>query len=948
MSDYKSTLNLPETEFPMRGNLPAREPDLLAHWEAIGLYEKIRATFKGRKKFILHDGPPYANGNIHLGHAVNKILKDIIVKSKSMLGYDAPYVPGWDCHGLPIEHKVETMIGKAGDKVEYSEFRAKCRQYAMAQVDGQRKDFIRLGVFGDWQKPYLTMDFQTEADIIRALGKIAENGHLHKGYKPVYWSVVGGSALAEAEVEYHEKTSNAIDVSYPVSQPEDLLSRFGLSQADAGRGTLSLVIWTTTPWTLPSSLALSVGAELEYVLLQVETELGAERWVVCSELAEGLAKRAKVLSHSELGRVAGLQLEGLSCQHPFYDRQVKVLLGDHVTTDAGTGVVHTAPDHGLEDFAVCQKYGVETINPMDDRGVFREHMPLFAGQHVYKVDDPVIALLREQGRLLSHEKIRHSYAHCWRTKTPLIYRATPQWFISMDKNHLKDDAMAAIKQVRWVPSWGQNRIEAMVGQSPDWCISRQRTWGVPIAFFVHRETQALHPETPRLIEAVAKAVEQRGIDAWWELDPAALLGAEAEQYEKVTDTLDVWFDSGVTHTAVLAKRPELDQYPADMYLEGSDQHRGWFQSSLKTAIAIHGKAPYRQVLTHGFTVDEKGHKMSKSMGNGIEPQEITNEMGADILRLWVSATDYSAEMAMSKQILVRTADSYRRIRNTARFILANLNGFQPARDALPAPEMLALDQWIVDKTLKLQNEIAHAYDNYQFVQVYQKVHNFCALELGGFYLDIIKDRQYTTQKESKARRSAQTALYHIAEALARWIAPILSFTAEEIWKELPANTSGRSESVFLETFYEGLTPISEGVELGVQYWDRILEVKAAVNKALEDARNNGIAKKGGSLSTEAILYCSDALGRELARLGDELRFVLITSKADVRPLAERKDAARATEVEGLFVEIKATESAKCERCWHHMPEVGTLPGHEDLCQRCVDNIEGEGEVRHFA
>lgn len=451
-----------------------------------------------------------------------------------------------------------------------------------------------------------------------------------------------------------------------------------------------------------------------------------------------------------------------------------------------------------------------------------------------------------------------------------------------------------------------------------------------------------------MIEAVAKAVEQRGIDAWWELDPAALLGAEAEQYEKVTDTLDVWFDSGVTHTAVLAKRPELDQYPADMYLEGSDQHRGWFQSSLKTAIAIHGKAPYRQVLTHGFTVDEKGHKMSKSMGNGIEPQEITNEMGADILRLWVSATDYSAEMAMSKQILVRTADSYRRIRNTARFILANLNGFQPARDALPAPEMLALDQWIVDKTLKLQNEIAHAYDNYQFVQVYQKVHNFCALELGGFYLDIIKDRQYTTQKESKARRSAQTALYHIAEALARWIAPILSFTAEEIWKELPANTSGRSESVFLETFYEGLTPISEGVELGVQYWDRILEVKAAVNKALEDARNNGIAKKGGSLSTEAILYCSDALGRELARLGDELRFVLITSKADVRPLAERKDAARATEVEGLFVEIKATESAKCERCWHHMPEVGTLPGHEDLCQRCVDNIEGEGEVRHFA
>jgi isoleucyl-tRNA synthetase len=950
MSDYKSTLNLPDTEFPMRGNLPEREPLLLAHWESIELYHKIREVFRGRKKFILHDGPPYANGNIHLGHAVNKILKDIIVKSKSMLGFDAPYVPGWDCHGLPIEHKVETMIGKAGDKVDFPEFRRKCREYAMAQVDGQRKDFVRLGIFGDWQKPYLTMDFQTEADIIRALGRIAENGHLHKGYKPVYWSVVGGSALAEAEVEYHEKTSNSVDVSYPVADPADVLRRFGIDSENSGEGEISLVIWTTTPWTLPASLAISVGPAIEYALLSCRTERGAERWVVSRELAAALCERSGVTDYKVVAVCEGQALEGLLCQHPFYPREIPVLLGDHVTLEAGTGAVHTAPDHGLEDFVVCQKYGIETINPMNDGGIFREHVGIFAGQHVYKADDQVLSVLRDNGRMLSHAKIRHSYAHCWRTKTPLIYRATPQWFISMDKKHLKRDALAAIKTVRWVPSWGQNRIEAMVGQSPDWCISRQRTWGVPIPFFVHKESGELHPETPRLIEAVAKAVEGKGIDAWWEMDQDEVLGSESAQYEKTTDTLDVWFDSGVTHTAVLAKRPELAQYPADMYLEGSDQHRGWFQSSLKTAIAIHGTAPYLQVLTHGFTVDEKGHKMSKSMGNGIEPQEITGQMGADILRLWVAATDYSAEMTMSKQILVRTSDSYRRIRNTARFMLANLHGFVPASHALDSTAMLALDRWIVDRAWLLQNEISTAYDNYQFVQVYQKIHNFCALELGGFYLDIIKDRQYTTPRDSIARRSAQTALYHLTEALTRWISPILSFTAEEIWQTLPPPVSGskRAESVFLETFYEGLTPLPAAVEQGREYWSIILTVKAAVNKALEDARNRGIAKKGGSLSTEVTLYCPLELKEQLEKLGNELRFVLMTSEACLKDSVERSESAMATDVEGLFVDISASESAKCERCWHHRPEVGSLPGHDDLCQRCVDNIEGPGEIRQFA
>ncbi|OZG71469.1 isoleucine--tRNA ligase [Hahella sp. CCB-MM4] len=941
MSDYKHTLNLPETDFPMRGNLPQREPAMLQKWQEMGLYEKIRATFKGRNKFILHDGPPYANGNIHLGHAVNKILKDVIVKSRTVAGYDSPYVPGWDCHGLPIEHKVETMIGKAGEKVGYKEFRQKCREYAMKQVEGQRKDFIRLGVFGSWDKPYLTMDFQTEADIIRALGKIAVSGHLQKGYKPVYWSVVGGSALAEAEVEYHDKTSNSIDVSYPAVDQAAVLNVF---EDASGDGDVSAVIWTTTPWTLPASLAISAGADIDYVLVQIDRGQGAERLLMAESLVESVMARAKLDDFSIVGHAKGAALEKLRFHHPFYRREVPILLGDHVTLDAGTGLVHTAPDHGLEDFAVCRKYGIETINPLDDKGIYRDTVELFAGEHVYKVDDHIIDVLKEKGHLLSHGKLTHSYAHCWRTKTPLIYRATPQWFISMEKAGLKEKALEEIKKVRWVPAWGQNRIEAMVEQSPDWCISRQRTWGVPIAFFVDKNTEELHPNTAELIEQVALRVEKVGMDAWWDMDPAELLGDEADQYKKVTDTLDVWFDSGVTHSAVLRPREELGQYPADLYLEGSDQHRGWFQSSLKTAVAINGTAPYKQVLTHGFTVDEKGHKMSKSLGNGIEPQEIMNELGADILRLWVAATDYSAEMALSREILKRTADSYRRIRNTSRFLLANLNGFEPEQHALPLSELLALDRWIVDKAWLIQEEIKKAYEQYNFVQVYQKVHNFCVLELGGFYLDVIKDRQYTTQKDSVARRSAQTALYHIAEALVRWIAPILSFTAEEIWNCLPG---ARSESVFLETYYEGLEPLEESVELGRAYWNQVLEVKAAVNKALEDARNTGKVK--ASLSTEVDLYCSEDLKSSLELIGDELRFVLITSRVTVHNMADAgADAAATTEVSGLKAVVSPSEYKKCERCWHHMPDVGTHDSHSDLCGRCIENVDGDGEPRSYA
>ncbi len=940
MSDYKDTLNLPQTDFPMRGNLAQREPEMLKQWEQMGLYQKIRTASQGRDKFILHDGPPYANGDIHIGHAVNKILKDIIVKSKNQAGFDAPYVPGWDCHGLPIEHKVETLIGKAGTKKTFKEFRQKCRDYAHKQVNGQKKDFIRLGVFGDWENPYLTMNFATEANIIRALGKIVENGHLVKGYKPVYWSVVGASALAEAEVEYQDKVSTAIDVRFLAVDQQSFLGAFELD--GDSEGPVSAVIWTTTPWTLPSNQAVSLNADLDYVLVELDLGAGKERILLVEALLEDAMSRYGVEEYRVVGRCSGQALEHQQLQHPFYDKQVPVILGDHVTTDAGTGAVHTAPDHGVEDFVVGQKYAIETLNLVDGHGIFVQAAGQFAGQHVYKVDDEVVALLREKGCLIKSHKFEHSYPHCWRTKTPLIYRATPQWFISMDEKNLKQDALEAIKGVQWFPSWGQNRIEAMVDQSPDWCVSRQRTWGVPITLFIHKETQALHPDTARLIEAVAERVEKAGIDAWFDLEPQELLDDEADQYIKVNDTLDVWFDSGVTHYSVLDQDDKLS-FPADLYLEGSDQHRGWFQSSLKTGIAIKGVAPYKQVLTHGFTVDQDGRKMSKSLGNVVAPQTVMNKYGADILRLWVAATDFSGEMAVSDEILKRTADSYRRIRNTSRFLLSNLSGFDPALHSVAPEEMLALDRWAVDRAAQLQQEITDAYQNYQFLNVYQKVHHFCALDLGGFYLDIIKDRQYTTQADSLARRSCQTALFHIMEAMVRWVAPILSFTAEEIWKHLPGE---RSESVHLETWYQGLFELDAEAAMGRDYWQQILEVKTVVNKELENQRNAGTVKSG--LSTDIVLYADPALKAMLEQLGDELRFVLITSSAAVEALADAAPDAVETELSSLKLTVALSDNQKCTRCWHHREDVGAVAGHPELCGRCVENVDGEGEQRAYA
>lgn len=940
-NQYKHTLNLPKTGFPMKANLAQREPQRLKAWQQADVYGQIRQKFAGRETFILHDGPPYANGDIHIGHSVNKILKDIIVKSKTLQGFDAPYVPGWDCHGLPIEHKVETKVGKAGTKVDHKTFRKKCREYAAKQVDGQRKGFVRLGVLGDWDNPYLTMNYQTEANIVRALGKIVDNGHLVRGFKPVYWSVVGGSALAEAEVEYQDKDSFSIDVAFAVADEAQLTNAIG---GLGGEGEVNVVIWTTTPWTLPSNQAVCVHPKLDYVVVECEVPsmgAGKRRLILAHALLEMALARYQAGEHKIVARFKGEAIEKLSLQHPFYPKQVPVILGDHVTTEAGTGCVHTAPDHGVEDFVAAKKYGIETLNLIGDNGVFNENTAIFSGQHVYKVDENIIALLIEQKVLCAEEKISHSYAHCWRTKTPLIYRATPQWFIGMQERGLLDAAKQAVDGVQWIPDWGRARIDGMLASSPDWCISRQRTWGVPITLFVHKVTQELHPNTVALIEQVAQRIEQSGIDAWFDLDPADLLGAEADDYSKVTDTLDVWFDSGVTHYSVLENTSGL-HYPADLYLEGSDQHRGWFQSSLKTALAMNNSAPYKAVLTHGFTVDAEGKKMSKSLGNIVAPQEVMNELGADVLRLWVAATDFSGEMSVSNEILKRVSDSYRRIRNTARFLLSNLEGFDPDQHLLANDQLLLLDRWAISRAAQLQQEILADYNNYQFHAIYQKLHNFCVVDMGSIYLDIIKDRQYTTQADSVARRSAQTALYHIVEAFTRWIAPILSFTADELNEFIPGK---RSDNIFVEEVYDGVVNLLDQAAGEVELMETLCSVKEAVNKALESQRAAGVI--GASLEAEIEIYASNELAQQLRVIEDELRFVLIASAVVVSD-AEAPEAALATELPSLKLVVRKSDHSKCVRCWHYRAEVGSIEGHEQLCQRCVDNVDGNGEIRKYA
>ncbi len=932
MTDYKHTLNLPQTDFPMKASLAEREPLILKRWEEIDIYAAMRKAGVGKPKFILFDGPPYANGNIHVGHAVNKTLKDMVVKSKTLSGFDAPYVPGWDCHGLPIELNVEKKYGKPGQKISATEFRAAAREYAMSQIDIQRAEFIRLGVTGDWFNPYMTMDYRYEANIIRSLSSIINNHHLQKGYNPVYWCLDCASALSEAEVEYADKTSLSIDVRFAVVSESACEALFpGLK---AGKGAISIPIWTTTPWTLPANQAVALNPALDYVLVQCD---GKERVIVAKDLLESIMQRYGVSQFEVLGTALGEALEGLKLKHPLFDKQVPVVLGDHVTVDSGTGAVHTAPAHGPDDFLIGKKYQLPLENPVGDDGCYISTTPFFAKIHVRKADPEVMKVLEENNTLIVQSKLTHSYPHCWRHKSPLIYRATPQWFISMEQGGLREQALAAIPGVEWVPDWGQSRIHGMIANRPDWCVSRQRTWGTPLALFIHKETGELHPNTNELLEKVALAVEKQGIEAWYQLKPEELLGDDAKHYQKVTDVLDVWYDSGVGHECVLKQRKEL-AFPADLYLEGSDQHRGWFQSSLLASVAINKIAPYKEVLTHGFTVDGQGRKMSKSIGNVIAPDEVIKTLGADVLRLWIASVDYRTEMAVSKEILTRTSETYRRIRNTARFLLANLHDFDPVKNSVPFEDMLALDRYAVDKARLMQQEICDAYESYQFHSVVQRLHHYCVVDLGGFYLDIIKDRQYTMAKDSNGRRSAQTALYHILHAFVRWMAPIMSFTAEEIWQYIPGE---KEQSVLLTTWYKNLAVLPSDERMGQAYFEKIRAVREAVNKEIESKRNAG--ELGSALEADVTLFAGADLKNMLDDLENELRFVLITASANVIPAHSGPVDAVLTDVPGLSLKVVKTNDEKCVRCWHRVPIKS-----DGLCERCIKNISEAGEVRNYA
>jgi isoleucyl-tRNA synthetase len=938
MADYRKTLNMPDTPFPMRGDLAKREPGWVAAWQEQRLYQKIRATAKGRPRFVLHDGPPYANGDIHIGHAVNKILKDIIVRSKTLAGFDAPYVPGWDCHGLPIEHQIEKTHGK---HLPADQARELCRSFAAEQVERQRKDFIRLGVLGDWGNPYLTMAFRNEADEIRSVGDLYKTGYLFKGLKPVNWCFDCGSALAEAEVEYQDKKSPAIDVGFKLDPAERGRVAHAFGIAALPEGECWTVIWTTTPWTIPSNQALNMHPEFTYEL--VKTSRGS---IILAAELRGAALQRFGLDGEVLGACQGAALAQVAFRHPFYDRASPVYLGDYVTLDTGTGIVHSAPAYGLEDYDSCKKHGMhndEILTPVQGDGVFAASLPFFGGMFVWKANAVIIEKLAEVGSLFASSEITHSYMHCWRHKTPIIYRATTQWFVGMDlvvKGEggrekglsLRDKALAAVEATTFYPDWGKARLHAMIANRPDWCVSRQRNWGVPIPFFLHKETGEPHPRTLELLEAVALRIEKEGIDAWFKLDPVELLGDEAGRYDKMRDTLDVWFDSGTTHRTVLrGSHAEESTYPADLYLEGSDQHRGWFHSSLLTGAAIDGRAPYKALLTHGFVVDGKGMKMSKSKGNVVAPQKISDTLGAEILRLWVASTDYSGELSIDeKTILPRVVEVYRRLRNTLRFLLANTADFDAANRMLPPAEWLEVDRYALALTRRLQEQCAADYERFEFHKVVQALMNFCSEDLGAFYLDILKDRLYTAGENSRARRSAQSALWHILQTVTRLMAPILSFTAEEIWATLK-----QGDSVMLATWHV-LPGQPEELAL-LTRWQTIRDVRAMASKFVEDLRTEG--KIGSSLQAEITITAGGTDYDMLASLGDDLRFVLLCSKT---VLLHWTDAAATS------VEVVASAHAKCGRCWHWREDVGSDAEHPELCGRCVSNLHGAGEAREFA
>ena len=919
--ENKYKLNLPDTSFPMRGNLAKREPSWVANWNKSNTYKKIRNARAGKTKYILHDGPPYANGDIHIGHAVNKILKDFIIKSKTLSGYDAPYVPGWDCHGLPIELVIEKKYGK---NIDADKFRHLCREYALEQVEKQKKDFERLGVLGDWSNPYLTLDKRTEANTVRSLAKIYANGFLYQGSKPVHWCIECGSALAEAEVEYEDKTSEVVDVTFILDQKnsETIFS-------EANNKPVAAIIWTTTPWTLPANEAISVNPKLNYGLY----ELSDKYVILATDLAENnLLKYKQPIKL--INNFKGKELEGLLFKHPFLNKTVPIVCGDHVTTEAGTGLVHTAPAHGIDDYVVGSKYNLPVENPVDEYGKFKRDVPHVAGLSVWDSNTVIIALLKSKNALVFDEKYTHSYPHCWRHKIPIIFRATHQWFIGMNnKNNtqhslrnLSDDA---VSNTNFFPSWGKARLETMIKNRPDWCVSRQRNWGVPITMFLHKETSEPHPDTLLFFEKIAKMIEKDGIDAWFNLDIQNFLGKDAKDYKKVSDTLDVWFDSGTTHESVLLQRDDLSPQ-ADLYLEGSDQHRGWFQSSLLTSCAMNEKAPYKALLTHGFVVDGQGYKMSKSKGNVIAPQKIMDQYGADILRLWVATTDYSGELNISDEILKRVADSYRRIRNTLRFLCANLEDFDYKKHLVEPNEMLSLDRFAIYKVDELQSVILDHYEKFEFYLAIQKFVAFCSEELGGFHLDILKDRLYTTSEDSFARRSAQTSLYHISHSLMRVMAPVLSFTAHELWEVL---CNEKDHSIFTDYWYE--LPKHGLSNEDINDWNNIIKVRAEVNKRIEEVRESG--KIGSSLQAQLRINANKDIMESLTRFKDDLKFIFISSDVTIN-----------LHDDDLNIEATPSPYKKCERCWHYAESVGQNKEHPSICKRCISNLFGSGEVRIHA
>jgi isoleucyl-tRNA synthetase len=938
-TDYRATLNLPDTPFPMRGDLPKREPGWVKEWNDEGRYHRLRDARHGAPKFILHDGPPYANGQIHMGHAVNKILKDMITKARQLEGYDALYVPGWDCHGLPIENAIEKKYGR---NLSRDEMQAKSRAYATEQIAQQMGDFQRLGVLGEWDHPYKTMDFANEAGELRAFKRVIERGFVYRGLKPVYWCFDCGSSLAEFEIEYADKKSQTLDVAFKAHEPAKLAAAFGLP---ALAKDAFVVIWTTTAWTIPANQALNLNPELDYAL--VDTERGL--LVLAASLVEMCMNRY-ALDGKVLATVKGEKLGGLEFEHPLYDvdagyrRLSPVYLADYATADDGTGIVHSSPAYGVDDFNSCIAHGVaydDILNPVQGNGSYAPDFPLFGGQNIWKAVPHIIQTLRDANRLLTTDTITHSYPHCWRHKTPVIYRAAAQWFIRMDEGEgvftkdkapktLRQTALEAIEETSFYPENGKVRLHDMIANRPDWCISRQRSWGVPIPFFLHKDSGELHPRTMEILDQAAGIVEKGGIEAWSRVTAEEILGAtDAPHYTKSTDILEVWFDSGSTFFHVLrGTHPNVHHETgpeADLYLEGHDQHRGWFHSSLLIACALEGRAPYKGLLTHGFTIDSQGRKMSKSLGNGLEPQEVNKKLGAEITRLWVAASDYSGDIAGDDKILARVVDAYRRIRNTLRFLLANTSDFDIAKDALPLDRLLEIDRYALSRAAQFQAEVLAHYKVYEFHPVVAKLQVYCSEDLGAFYLDVLKDRLYTTAPGSHARRSAQTALWHITQAMLRWMAPFLSFTAEEAWKFV-----GNGESIFTQVFSDLGTPD----EALLAKWSRIREIRDSVNKEIETVRAAG--QVGSSLQANVKLVAPAEDHALLASLGEDLKFVFITSAVEL------------TAGDSLSAQVTASSATKCERCWHWRDDVGHNPAHPAICGRCTSNLYGAGEGRSVA